>query len=46
MNDVNEYATNYIPLNFAWWIFIIGEVIILIAIYNFFVRNKTINTIQ
>lgn len=46
INVLTEYAADYKPENFAWWIFIIGEVIILIAIYNFFVRNKTINTIQ
>ena len=46
INVLTEYAADYKPENFAWWIFIIGKVIILIAIYNFFVRNKTINTIQ
>ena len=40
INEVNEYATNYIPLNFAWWIFVIGEMVILFAIYLLYTRNK------
>lgn len=37
---LNEYAKNYQPVSFAWWIFIIGEIIILTGILSFFTRNK------
>lgn len=40
INILNEYATHYQPISFAWWIFIIGEVIILAGILSFFTRNK------
>jgi len=38
---LNEYAKNYQPVSFAWWVFMVGEGIILFAIYLFFTRNKT-----
>ena len=37
---LTEYASKYQPVNFAWWIFTIGELIILFAIYLFNRRNK------
>ena len=35
-----EYSAQYIPETFAWWIFIIGETILLTEIVSFFFRNK------
>lgn len=40
INILAEYASNYQPVSFAWWIFIVGEMIILVAIYLFFTRSK------
>ena len=37
---LTEHAADYKPVNFEWWIFIAGELIILGAIYSFFARNK------
>lgn len=37
---LTEYASNYHPVSFAWWLFIVGEMIILSGIYNLFARNK------
>ena len=40
-NDkVMQLATSYIPESFAWWIFIIGETFIILAVLLFFLRNK------
>lgn len=35
-----DYAELYIPVSFSWWIFIIGEVLILLAIFIFYKRNR------
>jgi hypothetical protein len=40
INVITEYAADYQPVNFAWWIFVTGEVILLVTIYSFFARNK------
>ncbi len=37
---ITEYASDYQPVIFAWWIFVTGEVILLVTIYSFFARNK------
>lgn len=40
INILAEYAAHYQPVSFAWWIFILGEAIILVGIYFFMARNK------
>jgi len=37
---LTKHAADYQPVNFEWWIFITGELIIIGAIYSFFARNK------
>lgn len=37
---ITEYAANYQPVNFAWWIFVFGEMVILSATYLFYTRNQ------
>jgi hypothetical protein len=37
-----EYATSYVPESFSWWIFVMGELIILAAILIYFRRNVII----
>ncbi|MCF8369105.1 MAG: hypothetical protein K9G76_08670 [Bacteroidales bacterium] len=37
---VMEMASSYVPVNFSWWIFILGEAIILSGIGHFAWRNK------
>lgn len=36
-----EYALNYVPEQFSWWIFIVGEAFFFVAIYLFWKRNRT-----
>lgn len=40
INVLTKYAADYKPVNFAWWVFIAGEIILLSAIYLFYSRNK------
>jgi hypothetical protein len=42
--DLLEKANGYIPLSFPWWIFAIGEILLITAICIFFFRNKKIIT--
>jgi hypothetical protein len=35
-----ELATQYIPVSFNWWIFVLGEVVILLGIIQFWRRNS------
>jgi hypothetical protein len=39
-SEILENATGYIPQSFPWWIFIIGELILLSAIYRFHLRQR------
>lgn len=39
-DELMDYALNYIPQHFKWWIYIIGETLFFIAIYFFWRRNK------
>lgn len=41
INQLTEYASNYQPVSFSWWIFICGEIIFLVAIFLFLARNKS-----
>ncbi len=38
--EVMAYAAKYIPVNFNWWIFILGETLILSAIAMFYNRER------
>ncbi len=38
--EMLEYSAEYIPDRFIWWIYIVGEAILLTAIYLFISRNK------
>lgn len=38
--EVLKYSSEYIPEKFVWWIYIVGEIILLSAIYLFASRNK------
>lgn len=40
--EIMEYSSEYIPEKFSWWIFIVGEIILIAAIVSFFRRNKKI----
>lgn len=42
--EMLEYSAEYIPEKFVWWIFIIGEMILLLTIASFFFRNKRVAT--
>lgn len=46
LNSLAEYASNYQPVSFAWWVFMVGEGILLAAIYLFYKRNKRLNNFQ
>lgn len=35
-----DFAAHYIPADFAWWIFIVGEGLILLGIGAFYFRNR------
>ncbi len=37
---IMEYASGYLPKSFSWWIFIIGELLLIIAMVMFYSRNK------
>jgi len=37
---IMEYASGYVPISFSWWIFIIGELLLIFAIVMFYLRNK------
>lgn len=37
---IMEYASGYVPISFSWWIFIIGELLLIFAIGMFYLRNK------
>lgn len=39
-----DYAELYIPVSFSWWIFITGEVLILLAIFIFYKRNRILES--
>ena len=39
-SDILKNATGYIPQAFPWWIFIAGELILLLAIYRFYARQR------
>jgi hypothetical protein len=39
-SEILENATGYIPQSFSWWIFIAGELVLLSAIYRFYVRQR------
>ena len=48
LDDLNReeiliIAAQYIPNNFDWWIFIVGEIFILSGILMFVIRNKKLN---
>ncbi len=38
-----SYASKYVPVHFDWWIYIIGELLILSGIGLFAVRNRNMN---
>jgi hypothetical protein len=38
-SEILENASGYIPQAFPWWIFIAGELILLLAIYKFYTRQ-------
>jgi hypothetical protein len=38
-SEILENTTGYIPQSFPWWIFIAGELILLLAIYKFYTRQ-------
>lgn len=35
-----EAVSNYIPVKFDWWIFLLGQALIFLAIYQFYIRAK------
>ncbi|MDO8467479.1 MAG: hypothetical protein Q7S56_00845 [Nanoarchaeota archaeon] len=39
-NDFQNIISNYIPQDYNWPLFIVGEILILISIYLFYKRNK------
>lgn len=39
VKDMSDLSVKYIPDSFNWWLFLAGEVIILLGIGNFFKRN-------
>ncbi len=43
-SEILENATGYIPQEFPWCIFIIGESILIISVFLFFYRNRKIIT--
>ena len=38
--DVISYAAKYVPVNFDWWIFVLGEVLILMGVVLVFRRER------
>lgn len=38
-SELFKLSTSYIPVSFNWWIFLVGEIMILIAIIKFWRRN-------
>lgn len=42
-DQLMEYALNYIPQTFQWWMFLIGEAMFAAALYIFWRRNNRIN---
>lgn len=42
LNILAEYASNYQPVSFAWLVFIFGEGILILAIFLFYKRNKSL----
>ena len=38
--EILEYSSEYVPVKFAWRIYIVGEIILIAAIISFFRRNK------
>jgi hypothetical protein len=38
-DQMQQYVTSYIPESFSWWIFVIGELVIIAAILIYFRRN-------
>lgn len=43
-SELLENATGYLPQEFPWWIFIIGESILVVSVFLFFNRNRKIIT--
>lgn len=41
-SSIIERAAGYIPRSFSWWIFILGEILLLIALQLFYTRNNRI----
>lgn len=39
-SEILENATGYIPQSFPWWIFIIGELLLISAVINFSLKSK------
>ncbi|MBN2174684.1 MAG: hypothetical protein JW731_11160 [Bacteroidales bacterium] len=35
-----DYAVHYIPVSFSWWLFVLGEAVLFVAIARFYFRNK------
>ena len=44
--NIFEFAIKYVPSSFPWFIFTIGEVMIIGAVIHFFIKNKSLSRIS